>query len=152
MHIYLLSVTHQINHSTRHLQNVNEWLQISKHAFTAPAFKSSPSRQCALPPPCFVCGCRCPCAAPPVEQRVPSPCPHQRRCRALPRAGAPHGPMCTLRSGIPPVPPHALGHGLYAAGDAGGWCLAVPQQGHSSSPCSKASTWGQGLCHSLVID
>lgn len=102
MHIYLLSVTHQINHSTRHLQNVNKCLQISKHAFIAPAFKSSPSRQCALHPPCFVCGCRCPCAAPPVEQRVHPPCPHQRRCRALPRAGAPHGPMCTLRSGVPP--------------------------------------------------
>lgn len=79
----LKSATHQINHSTRHLQNVNKCLQISKHAFIVPTFKSPPPRQCGLHTPCPVCGCRCSACrpscgdvgAPAVHAPLPLPAP-----------------------------------------------------------------------------
>lgn len=136
-----------INHITRHLQNINKCLQIFKHA---PTFKSPPPRQCALHPSCFVCRCRCPCAAPPVEQRVHLPHPHQSCSLTCP------GQCPTWPHGHPEV-----------------WCIpcAAPCSGTRALCCwrccgvmaASAPTrslllplhqliYLGSLCHSMVID
>lgn len=151
------SVTHQINHSTRHLQNVNKCLQVSNHAFIAPTFKHPASEAVCVTHPMpsvwvqvlhaqtlqWRCGCShgaCTRATTGAQLRhrrgqVPHMSPHV--------CPPPIPPLCCGSlagcwlpvASCPGTPPHPWG----AAGDAVGML-----QGISPPP-------PQSLCNSLVI-
>lgn len=120
-------MTCHINQSTRQLQNVNKCLQISKHALIAPTFKSPPWGSV-----CYTLHALCVGAGAHVQpllwSRGCTCCAHTRAAASPAQGSVPHGPRCTLRSSLPPMSPHALGHGLCAAGDAVGWCWQCPNK------------------------
>lgn len=98
-----------------------------------------------------MCRCRCPCAAPPVEQRVHLLCPHQS-CSLTCPGQCPTWPQVHPEEGFAPYVTPCSGTWAVCCWGCCGVVLAVPQQGPSSSPCSKSSTWGLFVIPWLLIN